>query len=82
MRDFILFLLCFLSFSSYGVESQFCSHFQQRFGPNSPLYNEPLYFNRRKRKKAKQTVHIGTHRERIKKELERRAQRKALLAKQ
>lgn len=59
-----------------AVESQFNTHFQRRFGPNSPIYNEPLYFSPRRTRSKRRPLKKGTYREQIKQKLQQNMDKK------
>ena len=42
MKKIIVLMLCIQTM--HGMQSQFNRDFTYRFGPNSPIYNTPLYF--------------------------------------
>lgn len=44
MKKMIALFFLMLPYTLFSAESQFNTCFNQRFGPNSPSYNEPLYF--------------------------------------
>ncbi|HLE76654.1 MAG TPA: hypothetical protein VI521_02650, partial [Candidatus Babeliales bacterium] len=62
MRIKSIFALLFFTSALCAVESQLSTQFQNRFGPNSPIYNEPLYFSYGKKSK-KSTRKKRTYRE-------------------
>jgi len=70
MRQLKIAFLFLFTCSLNAVESQLNMSFQRRFGPNSFIYNEPLYFTQRAKKKKKTRV-TGSYREQIRKKLKK-----------
>ncbi len=67
--------LLFSFYQLIAVEAQFSTHFQRRFGLNSPIYNGPLYFSS-KRMTKKCPLKKRNYRDRIKKKLQKTRYRK------
>ncbi len=71
----LLYLSLLFSFQLIAVEAQFSTHFQRRFGLDSPIYNEPLYFSS-KRITKKRPLKKGNYRETIQRKLQKTRYRK------
>ncbi len=68
-------VLLILGFSSciYAPSSQLNVDFQTRFGPNSPVYNEPLYFSTKKTIKEQRAPNpIHNYRTKLRKSSEKK----------
>ncbi len=65
-----LYLLLFSSYQLIAVEAQFSTHFQRRFGLDSPIYNGPLYFSS-KRMTKKRPLKKQNYRKQIQKKLQK-----------
>ncbi len=74
---FLLLIPCSLN----AVESQLNMSFQCRFGPDSFMYNEPLYF-KDKPKKKKPLKSTGRYREQVRKRLKATKRKRPLLQSQ
>ncbi len=64
-------ILLLLSLPLNAVESQFSTHFQRRFGPDSFIYNEPLYFSSKRLNTKERTPKMRNYRNKIKKNIEK-----------
>ncbi len=67
--------LLFSFYQLIAVEAQFNTHFQRRFGLDSPIYNGPLYFSS-KRMKKKRPLKKRNYRAKIQKKLQKSRYRK------
>jgi hypothetical protein len=70
MRQLKIAFLFLFTCSLNAVESQLNMSFQRRFGPDSFMYNEPLYFAQKPQKK-KTVQSTGRYREQIRKKLKK-----------
>ena len=68
MKQLKIVFLLLISYNLNAVESQINMSFQRRFGPDSFIYNEPLYF-RDKPKKKKLLKSTCRYREQVRKRL-------------
>ena len=71
MRILLPLILALLSLPLNGVESQFSTHFQRRFGLDSFIYNEPLYFSSKRLITKERTPKTRNYRNKIKKNIEK-----------
>jgi len=64
-------LLCALISTAYKTATPLTLDFQRRFGPDSALYNEPLYFSKRSVRKNHDHRPRRSYREQIQAKIQR-----------